>query len=57
MKESTDISSLSLDDQFIILLHKKVMNKKGSALRRAKKYYKDQYNQSFPLQKYSSVTP
>lgn len=46
MKESTDISDLSLDDQFIILLHKKLMNKKGSTLRRAKKYYKDQYKQT-----------
>ena len=43
MHDSTDISSLSLDDQFMILLHKKIMNKTGSAKRRAKKYYMDQY--------------
>ncbi len=41
-----DISTLSLDDQFLILLHKKIMNKKGSAKRRAKKYYKDQYKKT-----------
>lgn len=46
MQVSTDISDLSLDDQFIILLHKKIMNKKGSALRRSKKYYRDQYKQT-----------
>ncbi|MCP3965821.1 MAG: integrase [Lentisphaerae bacterium] len=46
MNDLTDISNLSLDDQFIILLHKKIMDKKGSAMRRAKKYYKDQYKKT-----------
>lgn len=41
-----DISTLSLDDQFMILLHKKIMNKTGSAKRRAKKYYVDQYKKT-----------
>jgi hypothetical protein len=40
------ISTLSLDDQFMILLHKKIMNKTGSAKRRAKKYYVDQYKKT-----------
>jgi hypothetical protein len=30
--------NLTLDDQFHLLLHKKIMNKKGSARRRSKKY-------------------
>ena len=42
----TDISSLPLDDQFVILLHKKIMDKSGAAKRRAKKYYTDQYKKS-----------
>ena len=46
MNEPLDISSLPLDDQFMILLHKKLMDKKGSAKRRAKKYYTDQYKQT-----------
>jgi len=41
-----DISKLCLDDQFIILLHKKIMHKTGSAKRRAKKYYIDQYKKT-----------
>jgi hypothetical protein len=41
-----DISKLSLDDQFMILLHKKIMDKTGSAKRRAKKYYLDQYQKT-----------
>jgi len=41
-----DISKLALDDQFMILLHKKIMNKTGSAKRRAKKYYLDQYHKT-----------
>jgi hypothetical protein len=41
-----DISKLSLDDQFMILLHKKIMDKTGSAKRRAKKYYMDQYKKT-----------
>jgi hypothetical protein len=46
MDKGLDISELSLDDQFMILLHKKIMNKKGSAKRRAKKYYVDQYKKT-----------
>ena len=46
MNEPLDISSLCLDDQFVILLHKKIMDKKGSAKRRAKKYYMDQYKKT-----------
>jgi len=41
-----DISQLPLDDQFMILLHKKIMDKTGSAKRRAKKYYMDQYKKT-----------
>ena len=41
-----DISSLPLDDQFAILLHKKIMHKSGSAKRQAKKYYIDQYKKT-----------
>ena len=41
-----DISKLALDDQFMILLHKKIMHKTGSAKRRAKKYYLDQYKKT-----------
>ncbi len=41
-----DISKLSLDDQFMILLHKKIMDKTGSAKRRSKKYYLDQYKKT-----------
>ena len=41
-----DISQLSLDDQFMILLHKQIMAKTGSAKRRAKKYYLDQYKKT-----------
>ena len=33
-----DLNRLPLDEQFVILLHKKIMNKTGSAKRRAKKY-------------------
>jgi len=40
------MDQLPLDDQFLILLHKKIMNKRGSARRRAKKYYKDQYRKT-----------
>lgn len=38
--------SLPLDEQFVILLHKKIMNKRGSARRQAKKYYTDQYRRT-----------
>jgi len=37
---------VTLDERFYLLLHKKIMNKKGSAKRRAKKYYKDQYQKT-----------
>ncbi len=40
------MNTLPQDDPFIILLHKKIMNKTGSAKRRAKKYYVDQYRKS-----------
>ncbi len=41
-----DLPELSMDDQFMILLHKKIMDKFGSAKRRAKKYYLDQYKKT-----------
>jgi hypothetical protein len=41
-----DMSDFSLDDQFMILLHKKIMDKTGSAKRRAKKYYMDKYKKT-----------
>jgi len=37
---------LTLDERFYLLLHKKIMDKTGSAKRRAKKYYKDQYQKN-----------
>jgi len=37
---------MTLDERFYLLLHKKIMHKKGSAKRRAKKYYKDQYKKT-----------
>lgn len=40
------MDNLSIDDRFSLLLHKKIMNKTGSAKRRAKKYYKDQYKKT-----------
>lgn len=40
------MDNLPQDDQFMILLHKKIMNKTGSARRRAKKYYMDQYRKT-----------
>ncbi len=46
MAEPEDLNNLSrlpLDDQFLILLHKKLLNKKGATKRRAKKYYLDKY--------------
>lgn len=36
----------NLDERFMILLHKKIMDKVGSAKRRAKKYYLDQYKKT-----------
>lgn len=44
--EKDDFDHLPLDDRFVILLHKKIMNKTGSARRRAKKYYTDQYRKT-----------
>jgi len=41
-----DTGNLTLDDRFHLLLHKKIMNKIGSAKRRSKKYYKDQYKKT-----------
>lgn len=41
-----DFDRLPLDDRFVILLHKKIMNKTGSAKRRSKKYYTDQYRKT-----------
>jgi hypothetical protein len=43
---SNENKDLPLDDQFMILLHKKIMHKSGSAKRFAKKYYTDQYKQT-----------
>jgi len=40
------MDDLSIDDRFYLLLHKKIMNKAGSARRRSKKYYKDQYRKT-----------
>ena len=42
----SDDSRLPLDDQFAILLHKKIMHKSGSAKRKDKKYYTDRYKQT-----------
>jgi len=44
--KNEDLDRLPLDDRFVILLHKKIMNKTGSAKRRAKKYYQDQYRKT-----------
>jgi hypothetical protein len=41
-----DLDRLPMDDRFVILLHKKIMDKTGSAKRRAKKYYMDQYRKT-----------
>lgn len=43
MKNDDD---LPLDERFLILLHKKIMDKTGSAKRRAKKYYTDRYRKT-----------
>lgn len=40
------MGNLTIDERFYLLLHKKIMDKKGSAKRRAKKYYKDQYKKN-----------
>ena len=44
--QDEDFNRLPLDDRFVILLHKKIMNKTGSAKRRTKKYYTDQYRKT-----------
>lgn len=41
-----DIQHLSLNDQFNVLLHRKIMHKTGSVKRRLKKYYKDKYDKT-----------
>ena len=41
-----DISHLSRDEQFKVLLHKKLLDKTGSVKRRLKKYYKDKYGKT-----------
>lgn len=40
---SADIGHLTLDDQFGLLLYKKLLYKPGSVQRRLRKYYKDKY--------------
>ena len=45
-RRAMDSGNLLLDERFHLLLHKKIMDKKGSAMRRAKKYYKDQYKKT-----------
>jgi hypothetical protein len=40
------MDQLPLDDRFLIFLHKKIMDKTGSAKRRAKKYYMDLYKKT-----------
>jgi hypothetical protein len=44
--KNKDLDRLPMDDRFLILLHKKIMDKTGSAKRRAKKYYMDQYRKT-----------
>lgn len=46
MQMDEDLPGLCLDDQFMILLHKKIMDKTGGTKRRAKKYYMDQYKKT-----------
>jgi hypothetical protein len=46
MQMDEDLPGLCLDDQFMILLHKKIMDKTGGAQRKAKKYYMDQYKKT-----------
>jgi len=43
---SGDIQHLPLNDQFNVLLHRKIMHKTGSVKRRLKKYYKDKYDKT-----------
>jgi hypothetical protein len=46
MDDQKVTNDLSIDDRFYLLLHKKIMNKSGSARRRSKKYYQDQYRKT-----------
>ncbi len=41
-----EFDHLPINDRFLILLHKKIMDKKGGAKRRAKKYYMDKYRKT-----------
>jgi len=41
-----EFDRLPLDDRFLILLHKKIMNKTGVAKRRAKNYYTNKYRKT-----------
>jgi len=41
-----DLSPLTLDEQFVFLLHKKIMHKTATAKRQAKSYYQKQYQQT-----------
>lgn len=45
------MDQLPQDDRFLILLHKKIMDKTGSAKRRAKKYYMDRYKKTGAIPK------
>lgn len=44
--ESDELNHLPLDELFVLLLHKKLMNKESGARRQAKKYYTDQYRRT-----------
>lgn len=46
MNEITKQPTLPLDEQFICLLHQKIMHKKGANKRQMKKYYTDQYQKT-----------
>ena len=41
-----EFERLCLDDRFLILLHKKIMNKTGGTKRRSKNYYTNQYRKT-----------
>ena len=43
---AADIQNLPLDDQFKVLLFRKIMDKTGSVKRRLRKYYKDKYQKT-----------
>ena len=46
MTNETKQQTISLDKQFVLLLHKKIMHKKGANKRQMKKYYSDQYQKT-----------